>query len=63
MGIEIEKRTEAIARQMCKERGFPVSMMELMLGDAYNLVYFGDKKELKRIESAITKKSKRKTVK
>ena len=53
---EIEKRTEAIAKQMCKEQGLPVAMMELMLQDAYQLVYFGDKKELKRIEDKIKKK-------
>lgn len=62
MSIETEKRTEAIAEIMCKERGLPVGMKELMLGEAYDLLFFGDEKELERIESKIkrTKKGARK---
>lgn len=60
MSKDIEKRTEEIAKVMCKERGLPVRMMELMLPDAYLLVYFGDKKELKRIEDKIKKRKKAK---
>ena len=56
---EIEKRTEAIAKELCKERGMPLGMMELLLHDAYQLVYFGDKKELKRIEDKIKKRKKK----
>lgn len=61
---EIEIRTTAIAKQLCKERRIPVAMWELVLGDAYNLVYFGDLKELARIESRIekSKTKKRKTI-
>ena len=49
----IEKRTEKIAAYLAKERGFPEAMREMFLGEAYNLVYFGDKKRLKEIEDAI----------
>lgn len=53
--LSIEQRTTAIAKVMAKEKGLPVSMWELVLGDAYNLVYFGDPKELERIEKKIKK--------
>lgn len=60
MSLETEKRTEAIARVMAKEAGHPCAMMELYLGDAYQLLFFGDKKELARIEAKIPKAKKRK---
>lgn len=56
---EIEIRTEKIARYLAKQSGMGAGAMELFLGQAYQLIYFGDLEELKRIEDAIEKKQRR----
>lgn len=55
MSLKTEKRAESIAEWMCRERKLPPGMRELLLNDAYNLIYFGNESELARIERAIAK--------
>lgn len=55
---EIEVRTESIARLMAEDAGKPQAFWELFLGDAYQLVYFGDPKILADYENRASMRSK-----
>lgn len=49
---EIEVRTEKVATMLAKERGMPRAMRELMLAEAYDMLYFGDAKKFEALERA-----------
>ncbi len=42
----IEKLTTKLAKQICKDLGKPIALWQLVLNEAYDLVYFGDRDEL-----------------
>lgn len=46
---EIEKLTEKLANQLCKDAGQPTSLSELFLSEAYNAVYFWDTDDLLKL--------------
>jgi hypothetical protein len=44
---DIERLVEKLSRQLCRERKMPTAMRELLFGEVYNLIYFGNKVTLK----------------
>ena len=57
--MNLELRTERIARYLCIKLKKPQGFWELMLPEAYKILFYGDKLELEELEKEIEEEAKR----